>query len=95
MNRTQRDELAVNAARVFAQLFREYRSAGPEIRGVIEEMSEVAASAADVDEREMALATLADALGLLRAPGPPKRARPAGFGQTGDGAPPPWQDDGP
>jgi len=66
MNRTQRDELAVNAARVFAQLFQEYRAAAPAVREVIEQMSETADAAADPDDREMALVTLADALGLLQ-----------------------------
>jgi len=65
MNRMQ-DELAVDAARVFARLFQEYRGASATVREVVEQMSEVAVGAPDADEREMALSTLADALGLLQ-----------------------------
>jgi len=97
MDRMHRDELAINTARVFAQLFQEYRGADPAVREVVEQMSETADVAPDRDDREMALVTLADALGLL---GP---LRPAGdaspeprapdMGPPGDGAGPPWQDE--
>jgi len=93
MNRVHRDELAVNTARMFAQLFQEYRRAAPAVREVVEQMSETADAAPDRDDREMALATLADALGLL---GPDRSADDAyaDLGSARHGADgPPRQDE--
>jgi len=66
------EELGVT--RMFAQVFHSgYMRATPTVRGVIEEMvALVMEPDLDEQERNMALTTLADALGLLGGPGGPQ-----------------------